>query len=77
MGAEVRYLGAFDGAYLNRTLGTALFIGPNLTVKFNEKSALNIAWTPQVSGSANGIGGTFDLSNFERHQLRVKFASGF
>lgn len=75
VGAEVRYLGVFDGAYLNRTLGTALFVGPNLTVKFSEKTALNIAWTPQISGDANGIGGRLDLINFERHQLRVKFAS--
>jgi hypothetical protein len=38
---------------------------------------LNIAWTPQISGDANGVGGRLDLINFERHQLRVKFASAF
>lgn len=77
IGAEVRYLAAFDGAYLNRTLGTALFFGPNFTVKFSEKTALNIAWTPQIAGSADGVGSRLDLVNFERHQLRVKFAATF
>lgn len=77
VGAEIRYLASFNGAYLNRTLGTALFFGPNFTLKFSEKTALNFAWTPQIAGSADGVGGRLDLTNFERHQLRVKFAANF
>ena len=78
VGIEARYLAAFDGAYFNRTLGAAVFFGPNLTVKFSEKTALNIGWTPQITGTANnGAGGRLDLINFERHQLRVKFAANF
>lgn len=77
IGAEIRYLAAFDGAYLNRALGTALFLGPNFTVKFNDKTAFNVGWTPQIWGKATGAGGQLDLVNFERHQLRAKFAATF
>lgn len=77
IGIEARYLAAFDGAFLDSTLGTAFFFGPNFTYKFSEKTAFNVGWTPQLWGHANGTPGRLDLTNFERHQLRAKFAATF
>ncbi|HYF54190.1 MAG TPA: hypothetical protein VEA41_08020, partial [Salinarimonas sp.] len=77
LGAEARLLASFEGAALDRAAGRALFVGPNVLVRLSESSSLNLAWTPQVSGRARGVDRPLDLDNFERHQVRVKFATSF
>lgn len=72
MGAEARFLSAFDGAFLNRNTGNALFVGPNALIRFGERGALMLAWTPQVAGASRPSNGALDLENFERHQFRVR-----
>jgi hypothetical protein len=76
-GVEARFLSSFDGAFLNRNTGNALFFGPNVLFKLGESAALNLAWTPQLTGRARGVDRDLDLDNFERHQVRVKFATAF
>jgi hypothetical protein len=74
---EARFLSSFEGAVLNRNVGNALFVGPNVLVKIGESASLNVAWTPQVAGRARGSDRSLDLDNYERHQLRVKFSTSF
>jgi len=76
-GVEGRWLTAFSGAFLNDQTGWGLFAGPTLLVKVTENAALNLVWTPQVTGRAPGAGGHLDFDNFERHQFRAKFATSF
>lgn len=77
LGAEVRFLSAFTGLFLNQNVGNALFAGPNLAIAFQGGRMLNLVWTPQVSGRARPASapGALDLDNLERHQFRVKFAT--
>jgi hypothetical protein len=75
LGAEARYLRAYDGAGLNRFSGQALYIGPTFYVRTGEKSWLSAAWNVQVWGEGAGLPGPLDLVNFEHHQ--IKFRVGY
>jgi hypothetical protein len=77
VGAELRFLAAFTGAALNRNVGIAWFAGPTVMVQITPATALNLVWTPQFAGHADGNDRRLDLDNFERHQFRVKLATGF
>jgi hypothetical protein len=77
VGAELRYLTAFEGGALDRIAGQGLFVGPSMLVKLTEDAAFNLAWTPQVWGRAAGVDRRLDLDNFERHQFRAKLTIGF
>ena len=78
VGLEARYLTAFNRPFLNNKAGEALYLGPNFLYKFSEKVALSAAWTPQIAGKSQALRErTFDLDNYERHQIRVKLAVGF
>jgi hypothetical protein len=76
-GFEGRWLTSFSGALLNERMGWGVFAGPTMLVKVTDKAALNLVWTPQVTGRAAGSGGARDLDNFERQQFRAKFATSF
>jgi hypothetical protein len=76
-GVEGRWLTAFSGAFLDDQTGWGLFAGPTLLVKITESAALNLVWTPQLTGRASGVDRSLDLDNFERHQFRAKFATSF
>ena len=76
-GVESRWLTSFSGAALNEQMGWGVFAGPTMLVKVTDTAALNLAWTPQVSGRAAGTSDSPDLDNFERHQFRAKFATSF
>ena len=77
LGLEARWLAAYQGAWLNQMSGNALFVGPNMLFRLSDTATLNIDWTPQIAGTANGVPGRADVTNFERHQLRVKLAVAF
>ena len=77
MGVEGRWLTAFSGAFLDDQAGWGLFAGPTMLVKITDSAALNLVWTPQVAGRAEGVGRHLDVDNFERHQFRAKFATAF
>jgi len=74
--AEARYMRRYDGIALNRFLGEALFVGPSLYVKLNEWFA-SVAWNVQVAGHAAGEPFGLDLTNFEHHEVRLRFGGGF
>ena len=77
-GVEVRFLSAFDSAWLGGNLGNALYAGPTVLWKTNEKLALNATFQPQIAGRSTANPGlSLDLDNFERAQFRVKLAVGF
>ncbi len=77
-GVEVRYLSAFNGAWLNSNIGNALYAGPTMLWKINKKVALNVTFQPQIAGrSSANPDFNLDLDNFERAQFRAKLAIGF
>jgi hypothetical protein len=79
VGAEVRYLSAFDTTiWLNHNIGNALYVGPTMLWKINEKVAFNATFQPQIVGrSITNPNLNLDLDNFERAQFRAKLAVSF
>jgi hypothetical protein len=77
-GVELRYLSAFDGAWLNANIGNALYGGPTMLWKITDKVALNMTFQPQLVGHSKANANlNLDLDNFERAQFRGKLAVGF
>jgi hypothetical protein len=74
---EARYLRRYEGIGLNAFLGEALFAGPSLFVKLPNHWFASAAWNLQVSGHAAGETGSLDLTNFERHEVRLRFGATF
>jgi hypothetical protein len=77
LGGEVRYLRAYDGMSLDRFAGQAAFLGPTFYAKFSERLWMSAAWNIQIAGSAAAQVGPQDLSNFERHQAKLRFGYNF
>jgi hypothetical protein len=78
VGAEVQYLSAYDGAFLNRFAGSAVFVGPTFFWEIVPgKVAVNAAWATQVSGKARGVPGNLDTTNFSQHIAKAKLAFTF
>jgi hypothetical protein len=77
LGGEVRYLRAYGGMSLDRFAGQAVFIGPTFYAKFSERLWMSAAWNIQIAGSAAAQVGPQDLSNFERHQAKLRLGYNF
>ncbi|GJD94811.1 hypothetical protein [Methylobacterium iners] len=80
LGPEMRYLRAYDGSYLNRFEGHAVFVGAGLHHRFTEKTFVTLAYAGQVWGRDRdpaSAGRSFDLAHFERHNVRVKLGVMF
>jgi len=77
LGGEVRYLRAYGGMSLDRFAGQALFIGPTFYAKVSERLWISAAWNSQVAGNAATPVGPQDLTNFERHQARLRLGYNF
>jgi hypothetical protein len=77
LGAEVRYMRAYEGLALQRFRGEAVFVGPTLYAKLSERLAVSAAYSAQVAGHAVDVPGRLDLNNFSRHQVRLKFLYEF
>jgi hypothetical protein len=76
LGAELRYLAHFDGAFLERFGGWAVFAGPTLYASLSDSAYIGAGWSMQIAGEAAAEPGlNLDLVHFERHQVRIK--SGF
>jgi hypothetical protein len=76
-GGEVRYIRAYDSAGLSAFCGDAVFAGPTLYVMLSQRANMTFAWNLQVHGHALGQTAGLDLTNFERHQVRVRLGIGF
>lgn len=75
-GVEGRWLTSFSGALLNEQMGWAMFAGPTMLLKVTDSAALNVMWTPQLTGSL-GSNGAPDLESPERQQFQARFATSF
>ncbi|WP_147048550.1 hypothetical protein [Methylobacterium gnaphalii] len=79
-GPEARYMRAYDGAFLNRFEGHAVFLGPVLNYQVEDKGFLTLAYSTQVFGHDRDPDFTdhaFDLTHFARHNLRIRFGASF
>jgi hypothetical protein len=77
LGAEVRYLRAYEGLTLQHFLGDAVFVGPTLYAKLSDHLSISGAFSTQVSGHAVGVPGRLDLDDFSRHQAKLKIKYEF
>ena len=77
LGAEARWLHAFDSTVFGALEGQALFFGPTLMAKITPNASFNVTVQPQIAGKARGVPGNLDLDGFERTIDRAKLAIGF
>jgi hypothetical protein len=78
MGGEVRHVRSYEGAFLNEKLGHAVFTGPNFFLRLADHVWLAGGWNVQVAGNAVGEAGRrLDLTNFQRHEARLRLGFGF
>ncbi len=77
VGAEARYLRAYDSLGFNRFAGQALFIGPAVFYRASESLRMTAAWNVQAAGKAVADPGTLDLTNFSRHEFKIRVGYQF
>jgi hypothetical protein len=77
VGAEARYLRKYDGIGLDNFSGHGLFLGPTIFFKTSETSFLSASWSAQIAGRSTDDPGWLDLTNFQRHQVKVQFGINF
>jgi hypothetical protein len=77
VGAELRYLRAYEGLMPETFAGDALYLGPTLFWHFAPNAWLSAAWNVQVAGHEVGNPERLDLTNFERHRARLKIGVEF
>lgn len=77
VGAEARYLHAYDGLGFDTYAGRALYVGPTIHAKFERGIWASLAWNAQVAGSEKGDVGKLDLTKFERQMVRFKIGYDF
>lgn len=77
LGGEVRYARAYGGLTLDRFAGEALYVGPTLYAAVTDHAWFSFTWGFQVAGRAVGETRPLDLSNFDRHQVRLRIGYGF
>lgn len=75
LGAEARYMAQFGRISPSQMQGQALFAGPTVLWKINEKVSVNATFQPQIWGRSNAtLSNALDLDNFERALFRLKLA---
>ena len=78
MGGELRHVWAYDGAFANEAVGHALFTGPNFFLRLADNMWVAGGWNVQVAGNAAGEAGRrLDLTNFQRHEARLRLGFSF
>ena len=77
LGGETRYARAYSGMGLDRLAGDALYVGPTVYTTLSEHAWASLAWSFQVAGRAIGEPGPLDLTNFDRHQVRLRIGYNF
>ena len=76
LGAEARYLRAYEGIGLQEFSGDALFVGPTAYLQLTPGTRLTAAWSTQLWGRDGG-GGPLNLAGFERHHARLIYGANF
>jgi hypothetical protein len=74
---ELRYERANDGMGLDRFAGHGLFAGPAIYIRLSEQAWMSALWNAQIAGRASGETGSLDLTNFERHLVKVRLGISF
>jgi len=77
LGGEVWYLRHYDAANLTAFTGDAVLLGPTLFIRFTPKMFVTAAWNTQVWGREVGSPAAFNLSEFQRNRVKLKFAYEF
>jgi hypothetical protein len=77
LGGEVWYLRHYDAANLTAFTGDAVLMGPTLYIQFTPKMFMTAAWNAQIWGREIGNPVSLNLSEFQRHRARLKFAWEF
>lgn len=77
LGGEVRYARTYEGLTLDRFAGDAVYIGPTAYTNLSPHAWASFTWSFQVAGQALGEPGPLDLSNFDRHQMRLRVGYNF
>ena len=77
LGAEIRYLYAFEKLLLGRQTGRALYMGPTGFWRISDNAWLAASWNIQVAGHANDDSRRLDLTNFSRQLVRLKLGFEF
>jgi hypothetical protein len=72
IGGELRYLRAYTGLGLDTFAGQAVFAGPTMYYQISKSWAVSAAWNFQVYGQT-ALGGSLELTHFERQQALVRF----
>jgi len=71
IGGEIRHLTQNQGGFFAEH---ALFVGPSFYLKLAENTNVKLAWSAQIPDETTQ---RLDLVNYERHQVRLQFATGF
>ena len=74
---ELQYFRKYEGYFMNRFLGHALYIGPALHVMLGEHSSITLGWQVQVAGRVRGESGRLDLEHFDRHRVKWSFSTHY
>ncbi len=74
---ELRYERAYDGMGLDWFAGHGLFAGPAIYIKLSEQAWMSALWNAQIAGRASGEAGSLDLTNFERHLVKMRLGIAF
>ncbi|WP_233385366.1 hypothetical protein [Methylobacterium sp. C25] len=77
LGLEARYARAYSGTALDRFSGDAIYLGPTIYRELTDATWISFAWGVQVAGSETGMGYDQDLTNFDRHQARLRIGTHF
>jgi hypothetical protein len=77
LAGEIRHERAYDGMGLDRLDGHAWFAGPSIYARLGEHAWLSAVWSAQIAGHAKDDPRSLDLTNFERHQMKVRLGIAF
>jgi hypothetical protein len=77
LGFEARYARAYGGPAFDHFDGHPLFIGPTAYAKFANGAWISAAWNVQVAGRSVEVPTAFDLTNFSRHEVVMRFGHPF
>ena len=77
VGVESRYLRKYDALDFSAFAGHAFFLGPSLSIALSKNAWLTAGWSAQIAGRAADAGGSLDLVNFSRYEVRAAIGTQF
>ncbi len=77
LGADIRYLRAYEGLAADRYRGWATFAGPTLFWHATDSLWISATYAFQIAGREQGVPQTYDLGNFPRQVFKLKIGMEF